>query len=203
MAFRESFTFNQGSLGRNLDTLDEKIHHFIAADLDVAAGRGEAKMKTDAPWRDRTTEARTTLWATADSHGDSYQLYMGHGAEYGIYLEKSNGGRFQVVMPTLVATARAFMESLTDMLYQLDNPTPVLGAIEPGVAGQRGTSQGAGEHIEHVKGATEKTAKTSRRPQIYFRTGGGQFASYKNVKLGAGHTKSTKKTAKTKKTKRA
>jgi hypothetical protein len=197
MAFRESFSFDQGSLGRNLAVMDEKIHHFIASDLEVAAGRGEEQMKKDAPWRNRTWEARNTLWAESKSEEQGkYQLYMGHGAEYGIYLEKSNGGRFQVVMPTLIATAHAFMQSLTEMLHQLDNPAPVLGAIEPGVSAQRGTSQGAIEHAQHVKGATEKTIN---KPRYYFRGEAGRFASYKGVTLGTGHTKKTPKTRRTKK----
>jgi hypothetical protein len=201
--FHESFSFDQGILGRNLDTMDEKVRRFIKTDLDIAAGRCEAQMKTDAPWRDRTTDARNGLWSEAINQEDRFQLYAGHGVEYGIYLEKSNGGRFQVVMPTLIATAVAFMQSLTEMLHELDNPAPVLGAIEPGVRAQRGTSQGAGEHAEHVKGATEKTAHKAR---IYFRGEGGRFAAYKNVHLGTGHknvTKKTKKTTKTKRTKRA
>jgi hypothetical protein len=198
--YERNFTFDQGSLGRNLATMDEKVHHFIATDLNTAAARGREQMYQDRPWRDRTSKARNGLWSDTDTHGGNYRLWMGHGVQYGIYLEKSNGGRFQVVMPTLIATAHAFMESLIEMLHQLDNPAPVLGAIEPGIGAQRGTSQGATERAQGVKGVTEKTV---RKPRVTFRNERGQFAEYKNVKLGTGHTKTTKTTAKTKKTKRA
>lgn len=199
MVYQRSFTFDQGSLGLNLDTMEEKVHHFISTDLDAAAARGEVEMKTEAPWRDRTTAARSGLWADADSLGSNYKLYMGHAVEYGIYLEKSNDGKFQIVMPTLIATAHAFMESLTGMLDQLDNPSPILGAIEPNLSTQRGTSQGASEHGRYVKGATEKTAN---KPRVLFRNAKGQFVSTKNVKVGTGHTKSTAKTTTTNRTRR-
>ena len=190
--FRERFTFNEGSLGRNIDTLDERIHRFIKTDLDVAASRGEAEMKAKAPWRNRTWNARNTLWAEADSRPGFYQLYMGHGMEYGIYLEKSNGGKFQIIMPTLIATARAFMESLEEMLHDLDNPTPVLPVVAPGIGIERGTSQGAIEHGQHVRGAAEKVFKKSNKVRIYFRDVRGRFVS----------TKTTAKTATTRKTRR-
>jgi hypothetical protein len=191
--FRESFSFNAGDLGRNLATLDERIDRFIKTDLKVAASRGEAVMKSAHPWKNRTGDAEAGLWADADSHGHGqYQLYMGHGVEYGIYLEKSNGGKFQIVMPTLVETARAFMESLEEMLHQLDNPAPVVDVVAPGVGFDRGTSQGAVEHGQHVRGAAEKAYHHARKVKLYFRDAKGRFTS----------TKNTVKTAVTKRTRR-
>jgi hypothetical protein len=190
--FTESFSFNEGDLGRNLATLDDRIHRFIKADLDVAAGRGETIMKTTHPWRNRTGNAEAGLWADAEDDGRGrYQLYMGHGVEYGIYLEKSNGGRFQIVMPTLVETARAFMESLTQMLEHLDSPG-VVEVASPGVGFERGTSQGAIEHGQHVRGAAEKAFKKVNKLKLYFRDAKGRFIS----------TKTTAKTAVTKRTRR-
>jgi hypothetical protein len=194
MAFKESFTFNPGELGRNLDTIDAKIHRFIKTDLDVAASRGEVEMKAKAPWKDRTAAARAGLWAEAEGRDDFYQLAMGHTAEYGIYLEKMEGGRFQIIMPVLVATARAFMESLTDMFQQLDNPAPILPAITPGIGFEQGTSQGAIEHGQHVRGAIEKAIK---KPRVYFRSEGGRFVAHKGVTIGTGRTTNTSKTRRT------
>lgn len=195
--YSRNFTFDQGSLGRNLAEFDEKVHEFIVRDLEVTAPRAEVVLKAEAPWKDRTGAARDGLWCDPwwDKEGN-YSILMGHTVEYGIYLETLWNGKFQVVMPVLVAVARGFMESLTEMLHQLDNPAPVAAAIEPGIGIQEGTSQGATGHAEYVKGATEHAAK---KPQVYFRNARGQFTAYKGVKVGAGHTKPTKKTA-TKKT---
>jgi hypothetical protein len=206
MAYKESFTFNQGDLGVNLATLDERVHNFIKTDLELVASRGEGAMKVHAPWtqtgmynkwgRLSTGRARNGLWAEAVSHADRFQLYMGHEAPYGVYLEENYGGRFQVVMPTLIATAHVFMQSLTDMLNHLNDPAATAAVIEPGI-GRQGTSQGVSGHAAHVAGATEKTAKT---PRVTFRNAKGQFAAYKGVKLGEGATPKTPKTPKTKKT---
>lgn len=196
--YSRNFTFDQGSLGRNLDTFDEKVHEFIKRDLEVTASRAEVVLKTHAPWKDRTGEARQGLWCDPwwDNAGN-YSILMGHTVDYGIYLEESWGGKFQVVMPVLVSVARGFMESLIGMLNQLDNPEPAQAAVEPGVGIGQGTSQGATEHAQHVKGAAEHAAT---RPQVYFRNARGHFVAYKGVKIGEGHTKPTKKTKKTTKT---
>jgi hypothetical protein len=198
-SYSRNFTFDQGSLGRNLATFDEKVHEFIKHDLEVTAARGEVVMKAHAPWKDETGEARAGLWCDPwwDRSGH-YSILMGHTAEYGIYLEKSNGGRFQIVMPTLVAVSRAFMESLEGMLNQLDNPAPVAAIIAPGVGATQGTSQGVIEHGQHVRGAAEK-------PKFYFRNERGQFVSTKISITPKPKTKrtsktGTKSTAKTKRT---
>jgi Bacteriophage HK97-gp10, putative tail-component len=193
LLYERSFTFDQGSLGRNLDTIDEKIHRFIKEDLEVAAARGQIQLKADAPWTDRSGDARRELWAEADSdHVGNYRLDMGHGVEYGIYLEKSNGARFQVIMPTLVTIARAFMESLEQMFAQLDNPAPIFPIVAPGVGAHQGTSQGAIEHGQHVRGAVEKTFRKIKKTRFFFRDAKGRFVS----------TKATLSTPKTPKTRR-
>jgi hypothetical protein len=202
-SWSRNFTFSQGSLGRYLDTLDEKLHEYIKHDLQVTAERAQAVLKIEAPWtqtgmvnrwgRMSTGRARNGLWCDPwwDSAGN-YSILMGHEAPYGIYLEEGMGQRFQVVMPVLVAVARGFMESLTAMLNQLDNPAP--GAtVEPGVGAGRGTSQGASGHAEHVKGVTEHATHT---PRVSFRNAKGQYTAYKGVKIGEGATKPTKTTKK-------
>jgi len=196
MAYNEGFTFNQGNLGLNLDTFDERVDRWIKTDLKMAGERAEDQMKMYAPWRDRTWHARTTLWAGDTSESDFYRLTLGHGAEYGIFLEKSNEGRFQIIMPTLVAISRAFMESLEGMLEQLDDPAPILPLVEPGAGMDKGTSQGVTERAHAVKGAAEKVAKKVTKPRIYFRGEGGRFVS-------THHTTPTRPTRKTANKRRA
>jgi hypothetical protein len=184
--YKTSFDFSPGSLGVYLDTFDERTHDFIQEELRMAAERGEEQMKLTHPWKNRTGDAERELWAEAPRVplGSNYSLHMGHGVEYGIYLEKYYEGRFQVIMPTLVETARAFMEALTGMLEHLD--TPVVPVVGPGVGFDRGTSQGTTEHIGAAEGATKHAAKKAR---FYFRgqpRNAGQFASYKGVELGSG-----------------
>lgn len=65
----------------------------------VDAARGNA------PWADRTGDARSGLSATAvDDHGDVI-MTLYHTVEYGLWLEVIQNGNFATIMPTLEAMA--------------------------------------------------------------------------------------------------
>lgn len=65
------------------------------------APRIEAWMKENAPWTDRTANARQTLWAEAFDFVDVIVLAFGHGVSYGVFLELANQGRYSVIFPAL------------------------------------------------------------------------------------------------------
>lgn len=170
VSYTRGFDFDMGSLGRNLATIDEDISRFIQSAKEESATRGESDLKAEAPWtetglknrwgRTSTGKARDGLWA--ESYGDAHNggIRMGHTAEYGIYLEDYMGKRFQVVMPVLVRTGRAFMRSLEDMFAQLHGRIAVTPIITPG-------------------GGAPSTGVTEayRRPREYFRDARGRFVS--------------------------
>lgn len=64
----------------------------------------EGDVKVTAPWTDRTGAARNGLYATAEVTQQRGVLEIGHGVDYGIWLEVSNAGRFAAVTPTLQRT---------------------------------------------------------------------------------------------------
>lgn len=60
-------------------------------------------MKSNAPWTDRTGNARQALHTALEyKPGVSIVIEFGHGhgIEYGIYLEFKNAGRYAIVNPT-------------------------------------------------------------------------------------------------------
>lgn len=73
----------------------------------------EADARNNAPWTDRTANARQSLHAyTNENAPDGYPnpqdlakdvvaLYLSHGMEYGVYLETRWAGRYAIIMPTL------------------------------------------------------------------------------------------------------
>jgi hypothetical protein len=59
-------------------------------------------MKSNAPWTDRTGNARQTLYTEVqDVVNQMVTLIISHGVDYGIYLELKNAGRFAIVNPAL------------------------------------------------------------------------------------------------------
>jgi hypothetical protein len=67
------------------------------------AADAEQEMKRDAPWTNRTGDARRGLFATAEQiNQDMIKLYLSHGPDiyYGVFLELKNAGRYAIVGPT-------------------------------------------------------------------------------------------------------
>ena len=76
--------------------------------------------KQNAPWTDRTGNARSGLFGTAerDVAQRIVTIYLSHGAtlDYGQYLELSNGGRYAVIMRTIEGHLPALNAMLRDVL---------------------------------------------------------------------------------------
>lgn len=62
----------------------------------------EAWMKINAPWTDRTSNARQTLTAEAEMLAtQAVQVTLAHGVEYGIFLELAHAGTYAIIGPAL------------------------------------------------------------------------------------------------------
>lgn len=101
---------NGGIVWRGLDVLANNINRrgitlnrTRKLAMERLATEMEEYAKENAPWTDRTTDAREGLQAQA-IHDDSRQsstVWLGHGVEYGLWLELLNGGEFAIVLPTI------------------------------------------------------------------------------------------------------
>ena len=70
--------------------------------LESYAPRIEADAKTNAPWTDRTSNARQTLAAFVYTPKSGVVvLVLKQHMSYGVFLELSRGGKYAIVMPTL------------------------------------------------------------------------------------------------------
>ena len=60
----------------------------------------EAFMKSNAPWTDRTGEARRSLSMSFHKEGDVYVSEGGQGVWYGVYIENNYGSKYSILKPT-------------------------------------------------------------------------------------------------------
>lgn len=73
----------------------------------------ETYAKQNAPWTDRTGNARQSLHAWVEELAkDTVYLYLSHGVEYGKWLEVANAGKYSIIYPTL----QAHFQAISDML---------------------------------------------------------------------------------------
>jgi len=78
------------------------------------AGKMEGYAKHNAPWTDRTGNARQGLHGGVDVRGDQQVLYLSHGVEYGIWLEIAHGGNYAIVRPTADAHLPRIRQTVVD-----------------------------------------------------------------------------------------
>lgn len=87
----------------HLGALNQKIEKAIVATLRYHKPRALAFARQNAPWTDRTSNARNGLFTEvfADRSRGVYSLVVAHGVPYGIWLEVRFSGRFAIIRPTV------------------------------------------------------------------------------------------------------
>lgn len=111
------FKFDNGNLKRNVRDIPDSINNGINAVMDRAAVSGEAEMKTNAPWTDRTGAARNGLH-TQPFLGDKRhkEIVFAHSVEYGIWLETIESGQYAIILKSMRITGYKMMNNLRYLL---------------------------------------------------------------------------------------
>lgn len=65
-----------------------------------------------APWNDITGDARAGLLTTVIATDGSITIVLYHTEFYGLFLEVCNGGKYRVILPTVVTFAALYMALL-------------------------------------------------------------------------------------------
>jgi hypothetical protein len=78
----------------------------------------EAWMRSNAPWIDRTGNARQTLHTAVSAMTNEITLYLAHGVTYGVYLELRHSGRYSVIGPALDEFAPVIWNDVKAMMGQ-------------------------------------------------------------------------------------
>ena len=91
----------------------------IKAVADYICVKMQNESRQGAPWQDRTGNARSGLFAVAEMAArDIIDLYLSHGHTvfYGRYLELNYGGKYAIIMPTILANLPELEKMLKDLL---------------------------------------------------------------------------------------
>lgn len=111
--------FNLGGLTAPLHAVPEKVDRLIAGVLIRQEGVSSAYMKSNAPWTDRTGNARQGLHAVYGKEGDAHTLTLAHGVSYGIWLEVRYAGRYAVILDSMQNSGSDVMRLLDKGLSRL------------------------------------------------------------------------------------
>ena len=109
-------------LAQSLAAHDKKIKRGIAAQFLRAAPEATSYAKKNAPWTDRSGNARAGLHAKATSidNGDAFQLLVAHSVFYGIFLETRFSGRYAILMPTVNHIGKILLTRIENMLAKME-----------------------------------------------------------------------------------
>lgn len=113
------FTYDSGNLRPNLQQIPNKVNHAVAVVVDRNAAWGQGWARSNAPWTDRTSAARSGLFAFPKSSGGHHEILITHSVDYGIWLEIANSGKYQIILPALRATGGHLMGDLRNLLEKL------------------------------------------------------------------------------------
>ena len=101
------------------DEYAETIEKEVMRIITRYKGEIENHMKAEAPWTDRSGNARQALWADIE-HKVRVMITVtfghSHGIEYGVYLEFANAGKYAIVNPTFDIFAPRIWADIERML---------------------------------------------------------------------------------------
>ena len=106
-------------LATAVERYGDRVLVAVAAVAQRVATEMQNQAKADAPWTDRTGNARTGIFGTseADFAAHVVTIYLSHGAtiDYGIWLELAHSGTYGVIMRTM----ESHYDSLMDLLREV------------------------------------------------------------------------------------
>jgi hypothetical protein len=98
---RGGIVITYDSLTPGLRTAPGRIMRGVNAAVARQAPIAEGWAKNNAPWTDRTGNARSSLRAEPELGPNVKAIDIAHGVPYGIWLEIANAGSYEIIVPTI------------------------------------------------------------------------------------------------------
>lgn len=100
----------------NLKTLNDRVMANAPKIMEYTMTDAEGYAKQNAPWRDRTGNARGSISHKTISSKDLVTGVIGIGVFYGKYLELSNQGKYRIIRPTVDVYRSKLLQNLKEIL---------------------------------------------------------------------------------------
>lgn len=118
------FELNMDPLLKGLEVLDRRTDNAVGGVMEYWDSKIEAYMRINAPWTDRTGNARSGLFAKAGHERfKRHWIDLGHRMPYGIWLEIRFAGKYAIVFPSLVLFGPKIMKTMNKLFARLGNGT--------------------------------------------------------------------------------
>ena len=101
-----------GTVTANIGAFKERKRAALVALCHRYSQDGAAYAKPNAPWQDKTGNARSLLHGKVVQYNTSIRARISHGVYYGIFLEKKHSGRYAVLPKVLRRFETEFLEDV-------------------------------------------------------------------------------------------
>lgn len=108
----------EGDMEARLNQFGPDVKRGMVAAANYVAPLAEAHMKANAPWTDRSTNARDGLKARTVVSTNKVAIVLYHSVPYGVFLEIRWGGRFAIIEPTIMVMAPKFVEAIGRLAFK-------------------------------------------------------------------------------------
>lgn len=110
------------SLAKAIDAHDRKVKRVMAGQFLRAEQEAPGFMKLNAPWTDRTGNARAGLHAklNIENRGEAFELIFAGTVYYQIFLEARFSGKFAIIMPTVNYFGGLLMDRIASSIDRMD-----------------------------------------------------------------------------------
>ena len=98
---QKGFHWKTETLFNNVKTINPKLDRAIVALTEFYGQKIEDEARKNAPWTDRSTNARSGLTTAIIHEPKRHRIILFHRVDYGIWLEIAMEKRFEIIMPTL------------------------------------------------------------------------------------------------------
>ena len=85
----------------NFKEVEKKVKAAIGLYADTAAKRMEGEAKINAPWTDRTGNARNSIRGDFDWQGSKAVITLSGNMDYSVWLELAHGKKYAILKPTI------------------------------------------------------------------------------------------------------
>jgi len=139
MAFGDRVNFRDNRSGRfrkalpyeknrfyKIDTLSKGMASFMFKSADgmaeIANDFADALVKyaqNNAPWKDRTTDARLGLQSAVTLENNSLEIDLYHTVEYGVWLEVRWGGKYAIILPTIETMGPRLFKAMNNIFGEI------------------------------------------------------------------------------------
>lgn len=96
-----------------------KLHLVLKGYFEYQETKVQDHMRSNAPWTDRTANARQGLFAKAFQDGLNHGIVCYHTMPYGIWLEVKNNGQYAIIVPTIQVKGREVMAQMNRLLDKM------------------------------------------------------------------------------------